>query len=100
MRNTVGTEARGFTPNIRGVSRVWIGLAAIPHGGRVVLFHRLSRSVRVSQCLAGDLSELARFIFERWGHMRWWSHGALGSKGRLEGGQYLAARRAPPLRRR
>jgi hypothetical protein len=100
MRNTVGTEARWFSPKARGASRAWIGLTAIPHGGRVVLFHRLGRSARVSRCLAGDPSELARFIFERWGHMCWWSHGALGSKGRLEGGQYLAGRRAPPIWRR
>ena len=31
--------------------------------------------------------------------MLWWSHGAFGNKGRLEGAQYLAGRRAPPLLR-
>ncbi|HSL01548.1 MAG TPA: hypothetical protein VK869_14530 [Rubrobacteraceae bacterium] len=100
MRNTVDTVVRGSIPAVRGASRAWIGAAAIPHGGWVVLFHKLPRAGRISRCLVGDPSELARFIFERWGHMRWWSHGALGSKGRLEGGQYLAGRRAPPLRRR
>jgi hypothetical protein len=32
-----------------------------------------------------------------WKRLRWWAHGAFGNKGRLEGGQYLAGRRAPPL---
>ena len=35
----------------------------------------------------------------RRGRMLWWSHGAFGNKGRLEGAQYLAGRRAPPLLR-
>lgn len=29
--------------------------------------------------------------------LRWWSFGAFGNKGRQEGAQYLAGRRAPPL---
>ncbi len=35
----------------------------------------------------------------RRGRMLWWSHGAFGNKGRLEGAQYLAGRRAPPVLR-
>ena len=35
----------------------------------------------------------------RRGRMLWWSYGAFGNKGRLEGAQYLAGRRAPPLMR-
>jgi hypothetical protein len=31
--------------------------------------------------------------------MLWWSYGAFGNKGRLEGAQYLAGRRAPPVLR-
>ena len=37
--------------------------------------------------------------FGRRGRMLWWSYGAFGSKGRLEGAQYLAGRRAPPVLR-
>ena len=33
----------------------------------------------------------------RRGRMLWWSYGAFGNKGRLEGAQYLAGRRAPPV---
>ncbi len=35
----------------------------------------------------------------RRGRMLWWSHGAFGNKGRLEGAQYLAGRGPPPLQR-
>ena len=35
----------------------------------------------------------------RQGAMLWWSYGAFGNKGRLEGAQYLAGRRAPPVLR-
>jgi hypothetical protein len=36
---------------------------------------------------------------DRRGRMLWWSYGAFGNKGRLEGAQYLAGRRAPPVLR-
>src|SRR5215212_9121544 len=36
---------------------------------------------------------------DRRGRMLWWSYGAFGHKGRLEGAQYLAGRRAPPVLR-
>lgn len=36
---------------------------------------------------------------DRRGRMLWWSYGAFGNKGRLEGAQYLAGRRAPPFLR-
>jgi hypothetical protein len=34
---------------------------------------------------------------DRRGRMLWWSYGAFGNRGRLEGAQYLAGRRAPPV---
>jgi hypothetical protein len=40
---------------------------------------------------------LRRLILILKGRLRWWSFGAFGNKGRLEGSQYLAGRRAPPL---
>ncbi len=36
---------------------------------------------------------------DRRGRMLWWSYGAFGNKGRLQGAQYLAGRRAPPVLR-
>lgn len=35
--------------------------------------------------------------FESRNRLNWWSYGAFASKGQLEGNQYLAGRRAPPL---
>ena len=40
---------------------------------------------------------LPRLILRLQGRLRWWSFGAFGNKGRLEGSQYLAGRRAPPF---
>ncbi|HET7480318.1 MAG TPA: hypothetical protein VFJ72_12455 [Rubrobacteraceae bacterium] len=57
----------------------------------------LRLSLRFMRYLSGDPSALERFLQKRRGHLRWWSYGAFGSKGRQEGGQYLAGRRAPPL---
>lgn len=39
------------------------------------------------------------YVLDRRGRMLWWSYGAFGNKGRLEGAQYLAGRRAPPALR-
>lgn len=39
------------------------------------------------------------YRLDRRGRMLWWSYGAFGNKGRLEGAQYLAGRRAPPVLR-
>jgi hypothetical protein len=61
------------------------------------MIYRLPRSTRLLPCRVGKSSALARFILERWGHMRCWAYGAFSNKGRLEGGQYRAGRRAPPL---
>lgn len=40
---------------------------------------------------------LRDFILTLVRRLRWWSFGAFGSKGRQEGAQYQAGRRAPPL---
>jgi hypothetical protein len=89
---------------VRGPGRVprdefgaWAERMSVPHGGQVSIIHRLPRSARLLPCLVGKSLALVRFILKRWGHMRWWAHGAFGNKGRLEGGQYRAGRRAPPL---
>ena len=53
---------------------------------------KLRRFSRVLSCPLDEAPDR-----EPWKRLRWWSHGAFGSKGRLEGAQYLAGRRAPPL---
>ena len=55
----------------------------------------LRKHPRFSRLLSCPLDEAADR--EPWKRLRWWAHGAFGNKGRLEGGQYLAGRRAPPL---
>ena len=75
----------------------WAARNPVPFGGRVAILHRLPRSTHLLLYMVGKTSVLAPFILERWGRMRWWADGAFGNKGRLEGGQYRAGRRAPPL---
>ncbi len=58
----------------------------------------ISKSLRIRSRQSGET--LRRLILRLQGRLRWWSHGAFGNKGRLEGSQYLAGRRAPPLLRR
>ena len=43
-------------------------------------------------CLIGESDD-----FESENRLNWWSYGAFARKGQLEGNQYLAGRRAPPL---
>jgi hypothetical protein len=97
MRNDEGKGVHGSRRVSRGDFRAWVERTPVPHGGQVSIIYRLPRSALLLLCLVGKSSSLARFILERWGRMRWWAYGAFGSKGRLEGGQYRAGRRAPPL---
>lgn len=73
------------------------GSSLIERQVRVNAVRWLLRSREVPRCVVGESCALKRFILELRGHLRWWSYGAFGNKGRLEGGQYLAGRRAPPL---
>jgi hypothetical protein len=68
------------------------GGATVLWGGWTIDLRKLPRFSRVLSCPLDEASDR-----EPWKRMRWWSHGAFGSKGRLEGAQYLAGRRAPPL---
>lgn len=97
MRNIVDNGLGRPVGGTRSVLRGWATRTPVPYGGQVTVLHRLPRSVRVLPHLVGRPSALACFILEFWGHMRWWADGALGNRGRMEGGQYLAGRRAPPL---
>jgi len=58
----------------------------------VVDVRKLLRFSRVLSCPLDEAPDR-----EPWKRMRWWADGAFGNKGRLEGGQYLAGRRAPPF---
>jgi hypothetical protein len=97
MRNNEDKDVQGLRRVPRDGFRVWIKRTPVPFGRQVSIISRLLRSARLLPCQVGKSSALARFILERWDHMRWWAYGAFGSKGRLEGGQYRAGRRAPPL---
>ena len=61
-------------------------------GTRKVRLRGLPKSTRVLPYLVGESDD-----FENRDHLHWWSYGAFASKGQLEGNQYLAGRRAPPL---
>lgn len=76
---------------LRDFGRRWRGDASDPYGGWFLDPRKLPRFSRVSSCPLDKARDR-----EPWKRMRWWSHGAFGNKGRLEGGQYLAGRRAPP----
>ena len=59
-----------------------------------VFRRELVRLLLVLVCWAAKPHPLGRR-----GRMLWWAYGAFGNKGRLEGAQYLAGRRAPPVLR-
>ena len=61
-------------------------------GTRKLTLRGLPKSTRVLPYLVGESDD-----FESRNRLNWWSYGAFASKGQLEGNQYLAGRRAPPL---
>lgn len=88
----------GSKGSFRAGSHGWLRSSTVVAGRRLAIFLCWLRlSLRFMPYLAGDPTALERFLQKRQGHLRWWSYGAFGSKGRQEGGQYLAGRRAPPL---
>ena len=97
MRNDGDKDLHGSRRVSREVFLGWVERTPIPYGGQVSIIYRLPRSARLLPRLVGKSSALARFILELWGRMRWWAYGAFANKSRLEGGQYRAGRRAPPL---
>jgi len=92
MRN-VGTA--GLAPPPSGLSGAFClrrrGLFGAFAGRRVKLRGIPEPSRRVP-CLIGESDD-----FESENRLNWWSYGAFARKGQLEGNQYLAGRRAPPL---
>lgn len=94
----VSSVACGSPMSFRAGSHGWFRASTVVGGRRLAIFLCWLRlSLRFMRYLSGDPSALERFLQKRRGHLRWWSYGAFGSKGRQEGGQYLAGRRAPPL---
>lgn len=59
---------------------------------RKVTLRGLPGYSRLTPYLVGESDD-----FESRNRLNWWSFGAFASKGQLEGNQYLAGRRAPPL---
>src|SRR4028119_2215267 len=78
-----------------GISRVFCrrrrGLLE-PFAGRRVKLRGLPEPSRRVPCLIAESDD-----FESRNRLNWWSYGAFARKGQLEGNQYLAGRRAPPL---
>src|SRR5215211_135263 len=73
-----------FRPKRRGHLKFSCSMKATLRG--------LAESSRLIPYLVGESDD-----FESRNRLNWWSYGAFASKGQLEGNQYLAGRRAPPL---
>jgi hypothetical protein len=61
-------------------------------GSRKVTLRGLPKASQILPYLIGESDD-----FESRNRLNWWSYGAFASNGQLEGNQYLAGRRAPPL---
>jgi hypothetical protein len=61
-------------------------------GGKKMKLRGIPVPSRLVPCLIGESDD-----FESRNRLNWWSYGAFARKGQLEGNQYLAGRRAPPL---
>lgn len=90
MRNEVARRETVWGRILRGSPELLGSRAVIRYGeGRVspgrLVFRRRSAQQTMRLFLLGLFVGLL-----------WWSFGALGSRGELEGGQYRAGRRAPP----
>ena len=80
------------SPYYSGVFRSRRGARLELFDSRKVTLRGLLRSSRILPYLVGESDD-----FESRNRLNWWSYGAFASKGQLEGNQYLAGRRAPPL---
>ena len=93
IRNTEADEDLRWKQGSWDVSQPWVEGSLGPCRRQVGALCRLRWSLRLPY-RAASLLELIFARRRRWG---WWSAGAFANKGRLEGGQYRAGRRAPPL---
>ncbi len=95
MRNTGQGEGLRQEQRSCDASRTWVNAASLgPCRRQVGALCRLRWSLRLPY-RAASLLEISSS--DNWRRLRWWSTGAFANKGRMEGGQYLAGRRAPPL---
>ena len=92
IRNRVTEDMASPTSRISGVFRPGSRGPLYIFGSRKVTLRGLPGSSRILPYLVGESDD-----FESRSRLNWWSYGAFASKGQLEGNQYLAGRRAPPL---
>ena len=81
---SLGGFSGGFHSCLRGYFRLF--------GDRKLTIRGLRTSSQVSSYLIGESDN-----FRSQSRLWWWSFGAFDETGQLEGSQYLAGRRAPPL---
>ena len=95
VRNIDDTDAAVLLGLSAGEFRSWDGRSSgLPQKWAKVFRREFVRLLLLLLCWAAR-----PFAFDHRGRMLWWSYGAFGNKGRLEGAQYLAGRRAPPVLR-
>src|ERR687890_416168 len=92
IRNRATGDTVSQSSQLSGVIRLRRRGSLDLFGTRKLRLRGLSKSTRVLPYLIGESDD-----FENRDHLHWWSNGAFASKGQLEGNQYLAGRRAPPL---
>ena|SRR5215210_8079939 len=92
IRNRTTGDVASLSSHLSGVFRPRRRGSLDFFGTRKVTVRGLPKSTRILPYLVGDSDD-----FENRNRLNWWSYGAFASKGQLEGNQYLAGRRAPPL---
>ena len=92
IRNGSTGDLASPSSRLSGVVRLGRRGSLDSFGTRKVRLRGLPKSTRALPYLVGESDD-----FENRDHLHWWSYGAFASKGLLEGNQYLAGRRAPPL---
>ena len=92
IRNRATGDTAAPSSHLSGVYRLKRRGPLNYFGTREVTLRGLPKPTRVLPYLVGESDD-----FENRDHLHWWSYGAFASKGQLEGNQYLAGRRAPPL---
>jgi hypothetical protein len=96
MRNDLTIRTKRWRKILRHAPRRWGWRSTVRCGERSVPVGQLLRSLRISPRGGAGSGVMHTFLLRLFRRLLWWSSGAFGSRGRLEGGQYLAGRRAPP----
>jgi hypothetical protein len=92
IRNRATGDLASPSSHTSGVSRPRLRGSLDIFASRKVTLRGLPGNSRILPYLVGESDD-----FESRSRLNWWSYGAFASKGQLEGNQYLAGRRAPPL---